>query len=61
MVNGETAKWIRPGKLINGHEGDGTGVIGDQTKGTVELGKMFTDAKVSLAVEQIKQLIAAGK
>ncbi len=61
MVNGESSKWIRPGKLVNAREGDGTGVEGDQTKGTVDLGKMFTDAKVSLAVQQIKQLIAAGK
>jgi creatinine amidohydrolase len=61
MVNGASAKWIRPGKLVNAHEGDGTGVDGDQTKASVELGKMFTDAKVSLAVSQIKVLIAAGK
>jgi creatinine amidohydrolase/Fe(II)-dependent formamide hydrolase-like protein len=61
MVNGESSKWIRPGKLINAREGDGTGVDGDQTKGTVDLGKMFTDAKVSFAVNQIKQLIAANK
>src|SRR5713226_10029719 len=61
MVNGESSKWIRPGKLVNAREGDGTGVDGDQTKGTVDLGKMFTDVKVSLAVQQIKQLIAAGK
>jgi creatinine amidohydrolase/Fe(II)-dependent formamide hydrolase-like protein len=61
MVNGEASKWIRAGKLVNAHEGDGTGVDGDQTKATLELGKMFTDAKVSLAVKQIKQMIAAGK
>ena len=61
IVNGESSKWIRSAKLVNGREGDGTGVDGDQTKATVELGKMFTDAKVSLAVNQIKQLIAAGK
>ena len=48
-------------KLVNAREGDGTGVDGDQTKGTVDLGKMFTDAKGSLAVKQIKQLIAASK
>jgi hypothetical protein len=35
--------------------------ISDRTKGTVDLGKMFTDAKVSLAVNQIKQLIVTGK
>lgn len=60
MVNGKSPEWIRPAKLVNGRDGDGTGVDGDQTKGTVELGKMFTDAKVSLAVKQIKELIAAG-
>jgi creatinine amidohydrolase len=61
MVNGKSSKWIRPGKLVRGREGDGTGVDGDPTKATVDLGKIFTDAKVSLAVRQIKQLIAAGK
>jgi creatinine amidohydrolase len=61
MVNGKSSKWIRPSKLVNGREGDGTGVDGDQTKGTVDLGKIFTDAKVSFAVTQIKQLIATGK
>lgn len=61
MVNGKSSKWIRPGKLVNAREDDGSGVDGDQTKGTVDLGKMFTDAKVSLAVTQIKQLIATGK
>lgn len=61
MVNGKSSRWIRADKLIKGHEGDGTGVDGDQTKSTVDLGKMFTDAKVSFAVTQIKQLIATGK
>src|SRR5262249_7418576 len=61
MVNDDSPKWIRPGKLVNSKEGDGTGVVGDQTKGTLEMGKMFTDAKISFAVAQIKQLIAAGK
>jgi len=61
MVNGKSSKWIRPSQLIKAHEGDGTGVDGDQTKATLELGKMFTDAKVSFAVNQIKQLTAAGK
>jgi creatinine amidohydrolase len=60
-VNGTSAKWVRPGKLVNGHDGDGSGVDGDQTKATLELGKMFTDAKVSLAVSQIRKLIAAGQ
>jgi creatinine amidohydrolase len=61
MVNGDSPKWIRPANLVNAHEGDGTGVDGDETKATLALGKMFTDAKVSFAVNQIKQLIAAGK
>jgi creatinine amidohydrolase len=61
MMNGKSSRWIRPGKLVNAREGDGTGVDGDQTKGTVDLGKMFTDAKVSFAVNQIKQLISTGK
>jgi creatinine amidohydrolase/Fe(II)-dependent formamide hydrolase-like protein len=61
MVNGGSSKWIRSAKLIKGREGDGTGVDGDQTKATLELGKMFTEAKVSFAVSQIKELTAAGK
>lgn len=61
MVNGKVSKWIRPSKLIKGHEGDSTGVDGDQIKATLALGKMFTDVKVSFAVNQIKQLIAAGQ
>jgi creatinine amidohydrolase len=61
VVNGDSSKWIRPDKLVNGHEGDGTGVDGDQTKGTADLGKMLTDAKVSFAVTQIQHLITAGK
>jgi creatinine amidohydrolase len=61
MVNGESSKWVRSANLVNAREGDGTGVDGDQTKATVDLGKMFTDTKVSFAVNQIKQLIAAGQ
>lgn len=61
MVNDDSAKWIRPGKLVNSKESDGTGVDGDQTKATLDLGKMFTDAKISFAVAQIRQLIAAEK
>ena len=59
MVNGASPKWIRAGKLINSKGDDG--VDGDQTKASLDMGKMFTDAKVSLAVAQIKQLIAAAK
>jgi creatinine amidohydrolase/Fe(II)-dependent formamide hydrolase-like protein len=61
MVNGNAPKWIRPGKLVNSKGNDDSGVDGDQTKATLEMGKTFTDAKISLAVMQIKQLIAAAK
>jgi creatinine amidohydrolase len=61
MVNGGSPKWIRPDKLVNSKGDDNTGVSGDQTKATLEMGKVFTDAKISLAVAQIKQLVAAGK
>jgi creatinine amidohydrolase len=61
MVNGKASKWIRPSKLIKALEGDGTGVDGDQTKATLALGKMFTDAKVAFAVSQINQSITAGR
>ncbi|MFY9911001.1 MAG: creatininase family protein [Candidatus Sulfotelmatobacter sp.] len=61
MVNDGSPKWIRPGKLVNSRGNDDTGVNGDQTKATLEMGKIFTDAKISFAVKQIQQLIAAGK
>ena len=61
MVNGNASKWVHSGKLVKGREGDGSGVDGDQTKATLALGKRFTDAKVSFAVSQIKESIAAGK
>jgi hypothetical protein len=61
MVNEDSPKWIRPSKLVKSKGDDGTGVNGDQTKATLEMGKLFTDAKISLAVNQIKQLIANGK
>jgi creatinine amidohydrolase len=61
MVNGASPRWIRKRSLVNAREGDGTGVDGDQTKASAELGRLFTDAKISFAVNQIKLLIAAGK
>ena len=61
MVNGNSSKWVHPDKLVKGREGDGSGVDGDQTKATLALGKLFTDAKVSFAVNQIKESIAAGE
>ena len=61
MVNGNSTKWVHSDKLVKGREGDGSGVDGDQTKATLALGKLFTDAKVSFAVNQIRESIAAGK
>lgn len=37
---------------MNSKGNDDSGVDGDQTKATLKMGKMFTDAKVSLAVAQ---------
>jgi creatinine amidohydrolase len=54
-------RWIRPDKLVNAGPDDPSGINGDQTKATLEMGKIFTDAKIDLAVAQIKQLIATGK
>ncbi|MBZ5606343.1 MAG: creatininase family protein, partial [Acidobacteriia bacterium] len=48
-------RWIRPDKLINGQGTEG--VTGDQTKATVELGKMFVDDKIHDAVDQIRALL----
>jgi creatinine amidohydrolase/Fe(II)-dependent formamide hydrolase-like protein len=49
-------KWIRPDKLIK-DTGGPSGVNGDQTKATIEMGKMFTDYKIQFAVAQIKNLV----
>jgi len=61
LVNGSNPKWIRKDKLVKSAPGDGTGVTGDQTGGTVDMGQMFTDEKVRLAVAQINALTAAAK
>ena len=61
QVNGNNPKWIRKDKLVKSTPGDGTGVTGDQTGATFEMGRIFTDAKARLAIDQIKSLIAAGK
>ncbi len=61
-VHGDDPRWIRPDKLVTtSGANDPSGINGDQNKATLEMGKFFTDAKVSLAVEQIKKLIAEGK
>ena len=60
-VNGNDPRWIRPDKLVNTGANDPSGINGDQTKATLEMGKVFTDAKVAFAVAQIRQLLAEAK
>jgi len=57
----DAKKWIRSDKLALSTERDepSTGVNGDPTKATPELGKMFIGFKVDNAVNQIHQLLAA--
>ena len=62
-------KWVRRDKLVaeldNGRlfsksgpiEAGETGVHGDQTKATPELGEMFIGHKIKFAVDQIRQLL----
>jgi creatinine amidohydrolase/Fe(II)-dependent formamide hydrolase-like protein len=60
--HGDDPRWLRPDKLVTtSGANDPSGINGDQNKATLEMGKFFTDAKVSLAVEQIRKLIAEGK
>jgi creatinine amidohydrolase/Fe(II)-dependent formamide hydrolase-like protein len=56
-------RWIRRDKLALSTEKDEptTGVNGDPTQATPELGKMFIGFKVNDAVNQIHQLLAAQK
>ncbi|MCM3879602.1 MAG: creatininase family protein [Vicinamibacterales bacterium] len=61
MAHGDDPRWIRPDKLSNTGPNDPSGVNGDQTLATLEMGKIFTDVKINLAVAQIKQLIADAK
>jgi len=60
-VHADDPRWIRPDKLVKAGPDDPSGINGDQTVATLEMGKVFTDAKINLAVAQIKELIAAGK
>jgi creatinine amidohydrolase/Fe(II)-dependent formamide hydrolase-like protein len=59
----DAKKWIRADKLAVSTERDEptTGVDGDPTKATPELGKMFIGFKIDNAVNQIHQLLAAQK
>ena len=57
----DAKKWIRRDRLALSTEQDEptTGVNGDPTKATSELGKMFIGFKIDNAVNQIHQLLAA--
>ena len=48
-------KWIRKDKLVKDDGKGGTGVTGDQTIGTVALGKMFVGYKIKDAVDQLRE------
>jgi creatinine amidohydrolase/Fe(II)-dependent formamide hydrolase-like protein len=56
-------KWIRRDQLApsTGKEEPATGVEGDPTKATAELGKMFIGWKIDNAVNQIRELLAQKK
>jgi len=56
-------KWIRRDKLApsTAKEEPMTGVEGDPTKATAELGKMFIGWKIDDAVNQIHELLAQKK
>ena len=52
-----TGKWIRPDKLAKSDSTQQpvTGVDGDPTKATPEMGRLFLDFKVNAAVAQIRE------
>lgn len=52
--------WIRRDKLsaAKGQPEPATGINGDPSPGTAEMGRIFIDYKVSSAVEQIRKLLA---
>jgi creatinine amidohydrolase len=58
----EAHRWIRKDKLAasDASTRSATGVDGDPTKASVELGKMFVGFKIEDAVAQIRQLRAAS-
>jgi len=57
------AKWIRKDKLTaaKGQPEPATGINGDPSPATAEMGKMFLDFKVADAVEQIRKSITEQK
>jgi creatinine amidohydrolase len=48
---------IRRDKLVKDDGKGGTGVTGDQTIGTADLGRMFVGYKIKYAVDQIRSLV----
>jgi creatinine amidohydrolase/Fe(II)-dependent formamide hydrolase-like protein len=52
-------KHVRKEKMASGGGYQGSGVTGDPTKSTPELGKAFIDIKIDLAVKQIRELMNA--
>ena len=57
----EGGKWIRKDKLTvaKGQPEPATGINGDPSPATAEMGKVFLDYKIADAVEQIKKSLAA--
>jgi creatinine amidohydrolase/Fe(II)-dependent formamide hydrolase-like protein len=51
-------KHIRPAKIANGGGYENSGVSGDPTKATAELGRIFLQIKIDNAVAQMKGLLA---
>ena len=49
---------VRPELMAPGQDGDGSGVYGDPTQATVEIGKIGFEMSVDAAMSQIKQLMA---
>jgi creatinine amidohydrolase/Fe(II)-dependent formamide hydrolase-like protein len=56
----EKRDWIRRDKLTaaKGQPEPATGINGDPSPATVDMGRVFIDYKVNSAVEQIRDLIA---
>jgi creatinine amidohydrolase/Fe(II)-dependent formamide hydrolase-like protein len=61
MFLDQQKKWIRSDKLTaaKGQPELATGINGDPSPATAEMGKIFIDYKVTCAVDQIKALLAA--
>lgn len=55
MFIDKDGKWVRKNKLVK--DTGASGVTGDQTVATVDLGKMFVQHKIDDAVEQIRSYV----